>query len=83
MATEKSLLRSNDPGYTFYVVNVPKSLEFIDKSPTDMLFPRFDHIFEMYCMSRLDFMFIRLFALHLIYMVKKEKISKITPVLLL
>jgi hypothetical protein len=56
---------------------VPKALGFIDISPADMFFLRFNHIFEMYHMRRLDFMFVLLFALHLNYVVRKEEISAI------
>src|SRR5664279_198648 len=42
-----------------------------------MFFLRFDCIFEMYHMRRLDFTFVRLFALHLSYVIRKEQISAI------
>ena len=42
-----------------------------------MIFLRFDYIFEMLHMRRLDFTFVRLYALHLNYLVKKEELSHI------
>ena len=42
-----------------------------------MIFLQFDYIFEMLHMRRLDFTFIRLYALHLNYLVKKEELSHI------
>ena len=77
LSTEKSLLRSNDPGYPLYAVKVPKGWGFYDKTAADMFFLRFDCIFEMYHMRRLDFTFVRLFVLHLSYVVRKEQISAI------
>ena len=77
LSTEKSLLRSNDPGYPLYAVKVPKGWGFYDENPAEMFFLRFDYIFEMYHMRRLDFTFVRLFALHLSNVVRKEQISSI------
>lgn len=77
LSTEKSLLRSNDPGYPLYAVKVPKGWGFYDETPADMFFLRFDYIFEMYHMRRLDFTFVRLFVLHLSNVVRKEQISSI------
>src|SRR3954467_11655044 len=40
-------------------------------------FLRFDHIFEMFLTRRLDFMIVRLFALHMSFVIKREEISQI------
>ena len=50
---------------------------FFDKAPGDVFFLRFEHIFNMFHMKRLDVSLVRLFALHLAYVVSREKISKI------
>jgi len=42
-----------------------------------MIFLRFDYIFEMLHMRWLDFTFVRLYALHLNYLGKKEELSQI------
>ena len=42
-----------------------------------MIFLRFDYIFEMLHMRWIDFTFVRLYALHLNYLVKKEELSNI------
>lgn len=75
-----SLLRSNDLVYPLYAVKVPKGLGFVDISAADIFFLRFDYIFEMYHMRRLDFTSVRLFALHLSYVVRKEQILAIAVV---
>lgn len=77
LSTEKSLLLSKDPGYPLYAVHVPMGKCYVDTYPADLFFLRFDHFFEIYLMRRLDFTLARLFALHMNYIIRKEKISQI------
>jgi hypothetical protein len=51
------------PSYPVFFVRVPKKLGFIDRSPGDMFFLRFDDIFEMFHRCRLDPTLVRLVAL--------------------
>ena len=79
LSTEESLLRAPTgiAGYPLYAAKVPAGLDFNYHSPADMIFLQFDYIFEMLHMTRLDFTFVRLYALHLNYLVKKEELSHI------
>jgi hypothetical protein len=43
-----------------------------------VFFLRFDHIFDMFHMKRLDSSLVRLYALHLAYVVNKEQVPTIT-----
>ena len=58
---EKSLIASENPGYPLYVVNVPRGLSYVDTFPVEKFFLRFDYIFDMFHLKKLDFMFVRLF----------------------
>jgi hypothetical protein len=51
------------PSYPVFFVRVPKKLGFIDRSPGDVFFLRFDDIFEMFHRRRLDPTLVRLVAL--------------------
>jgi hypothetical protein len=77
LETENSLLASEDPGYPLYAVHVPMGKGYVATCPADMFFLRFDHIFDMYLQRRLDFTLVRLFALHMSYIIRKEQISLI------
>ena len=45
--------------------------------PRGPVFLRFDYIFEMFQMRRLDFTFVRLYALHMNYIVRREQITRL------
>src|SRR4051812_24289881 len=75
--TEKSLLASKDPGYPLYAVRVSPGMGYVDTTPAEVFFLRFDHIFEMFLTRRLDFTIVRLFALHMSFVIKREEISQI------
>ena len=79
LSTELNLLRAptGTAGYSLYAAKVPSGLDFNHISPADLIFLRFDYIFEMLHMRRVDFTFVRLYALHLNYLVKKEELSQI------
>ena len=79
LSTEQSLLRAptGTAGYPLYAAKVPAGFDFNHHSPADMIFLWFDCIFEMLHMRWLDFTFVRLYALHLNYLVKKEELSHI------
>jgi hypothetical protein len=75
LSSELDLLRSEEPGYPLYTVDVPIGRGFVDSSPADLFFLWFDYIFEMYLMRRLDIMSVRLYVLHMNYIIRKEQIS--------
>ena len=52
---EKGLIASKDPGYPLYVVNVPRQLSYVDFFAADKFFLRFDYIFDMFHLKKLDF----------------------------
>src|SRR3954469_21481396 len=79
LSMELNLLRAptGTAGYPLYAAKVPSGLDFNHISPADLIFLRFYYIFEMLHMRRVDFTFVRLYALHLNYLVKKEELSQI------
>ena len=77
LSTEKSLLASKDPGYQTYAARVVEGKCYIDTQPAEVFFLRFDHIFEMFLTRRLDFTIVRLFALHMSSVIKREEVSQI------
>ena len=62
---EKGLIASKDPGYPLYVVNIPRQMSYVDSFPADKFFLRFDYIFDMFHVKKLDFTFFRLYALQI------------------
>ena len=60
---EKGLIASKNPGYPLYVVNVPRQLSYVVTFPAEKFFLRFDYIFDMFHLKKLDFTFVRLYAL--------------------
>ena len=74
---EKGIIASKDPGYPLYVVNVPRQMSYVDSFPTDKFFLQFDYIFDMFHVKKLDFTFVRLYALHINYIIGVEQISHI------
>ena len=80
LSREKSLLVSTNPGYPLYVVNVPQQRLYIQTFPADKFFLRFDYLFDMFHMTKLDFTFVRLYALYMNYIIRREQISYISVV---
>ena len=77
MRVEKGLIGSKDPGYPLYVVSVPWQMSYVDSFPADKFFLRFDYIFDMFHVKKLDFTFVRLYALHMNYIFGVEQIPYI------
>ena len=63
LSREKSLLFSKNPGYPLYMVNVPQQMLYIQTFPADKFFLQFGYLFIH--MTKLDFTFVRLYALHM------------------
>ena len=74
---EKSLIASENPGYPLYVVNVPWKKLYVDSFPSEKFFLRFDYIFDMFHLKKLDFTFVRLYALYMNYIIEIEQIPYI------
>ena len=77
LRVEKGLIASKDLGYPLYVVNIPRQMSYVDSFPADKFFLRFDYIFDMFHVKKLDFTFVRLYALHMNYIKGFEQISHI------
>ena len=77
LRVEKGLIASKDPGYPLYVVNVPRQMSYVDSFPADKFFLRFDYIFDMFHVKKLDFTFVRLYALHMNYIIGVRQIPHI------
>ena len=59
------------------MVNVPWGLPCVDTFPTEKFFLRFDYIFDMFHLKKLDFTFVRLYALYMNYIIGIEQIPYI------
>ena len=61
--SENKLLKESRNVYPLYIAKVPKIMGFFHETPGDMLFVRFDDIFDMYHMKALHRSMVRLFVL--------------------
>src|SRR5215216_2034822 len=59
------------------MAHVPEGKFYVDTRPAEVFFLRFEHIFEMFLTRRLDFTIVRLFALHMSSVMKREEVSQI------
>jgi len=75
---EKILLGDEDPTYPVFVARVPKNMGFVDKSPGDVFFLRFDDIFKMFHLQRLHHTMVRLVSLSMAHQIIKEDTPGIT-----
>ncbi|XP_073360718.1 uncharacterized protein [Aegilops tauschii subsp. strangulata] len=57
---EKSLLISEKPGYPLYAAQVSVGKLYVERWPADKFILRFDYIYDMFHMTKLDFQFIRM-----------------------
>ena len=72
LQVEMQLLEMKSPTYPVFMVKVPKGMGFLDKSPAELFFLRFDDIFNMFHLKRLHPTLVRLFTLSEAYQVRKE-----------
>jgi hypothetical protein len=63
MYLEDQLLREKNPGYPVHVVKVPTNVGFVDGYPGDLSFIRFEDIFRLLHMFRMDKSLVRLISL--------------------
>ena len=59
------------------MVNVPRQRLYVDTFPAEKFFLRFDYIFDMFHLKKLDFTFVRLYALYMNYIIGIEQIPYI------
>ena len=60
MYLEDQLLREKNPRYPVHVVKVPTNVGFVDGYPVDLFFIRFEDIFRLLHMFRMDKSLVRL-----------------------
>jgi hypothetical protein len=73
--TEQRLLGQKNPSYLIYVAKVPKGHGFVETTPGDMIFLRFDDIFSMFHVGRLHYSLVRLFVLSMAMDLSRENIT--------
>jgi hypothetical protein len=71
------LLSMTSPSYLVLFVRVPKKLGFVDRSPGDVFFLRFDDIFHIVHRRRLDPTLVCLVALSMSHQLMQENTSKV------
>ena len=69
-----------DPTYPVFAAKVAVDLVFRDKPLADVMFLRFDDIFNMFHMRRLQRTMVRLFVLSMAHQVMKENTASIAIV---
>jgi hypothetical protein len=67
LTVEQRLLGMSSPSYPVFMAKVPKGMGFVDGSPGDMFFLRFDDIFDMFHMKRLHHTLVCLVTLSYLY----------------
>ena len=77
LAREKSLLITKEPGYPLYAAQVPSGKLYVETWPASQFILRFDYIYDMLHMTKLNFEFIRMYALYLNYFIRIENIKYI------
>jgi hypothetical protein len=65
------------PSYQVFFVRVPKKLGFVDRSPGDVFFLRFDDIFEMFHRRCLDPTLVHLVLLSMSHQLMQENTPKL------
>ena len=70
---EKELVKSSSPSYPLFVVRVPLGVSFVDKYPAELFFLRFDDIFNVFNLRRLDPTLVRLVALKMTHDIMEER----------
>ena len=79
MSYENHLLtRPNTDTRPLFAAKVAQDFSFVDTFPADLILLRFEDIFGLSHLHRLDSSLIRYHALHQAYMISKESNSKIT-----
>ena len=61
-----------DPTYPLFVAKVPKGMGVVKESPADLIFLRFDDIFNMFHLKRFHPTLVCLVALSMAYQVKEK-----------
>ena len=75
---EKELLKPSSPSYPLFPVRVPLGIGFVDKYPTELFFLRFDDIFNVFNLRRLDPTVVCLVALKMAHDIMEESTPGVT-----
>ena len=70
---EKQLLSMKHPSYPVYVVKVPRALGFVDTNPAEVFFIRYEDVFMVFHLGRLDPSVVRLVLLNMAHDIITEK----------
>jgi hypothetical protein len=70
---EERLLQEKYPGYLVYTIKVPEGHGFVDTSPAEIFFMRYEDIYNLLHSNRLDYNLVRLYTLHMALKEKREK----------
>jgi hypothetical protein len=77
---EERLLQEKNPGYPVYTIKVPEGPGFVDTSPAEIFFVRYEDIYHLLHSNRLDYNLVRLYTLHMALKAKREKTKGIVIV---
>jgi hypothetical protein len=69
---EECLLQEKNPVYPVYTIKVPEDHGFVDTSPTEIFFMRYEDIYNLLHSNRLDYNLVRLYTLHMALKAKRE-----------
>ena len=69
---ENELLKSRSPSYPLFPVRVPQGVGFVEKYPAESFYLRFDDIFNVFNLRRLDPTIVRLVALKMAHVIMEE-----------
>jgi hypothetical protein len=77
---EERLLKEKNPGYPVYTIKVPEGHSFVDRSPNEIFFVRYEDIYNLLHSNCLDYNLVRLYTLHMALKAKREKTKGIVIV---
>uniref|UniRef100_A0ACD5WW35 Uncharacterized protein n=1 Tax=Avena sativa TaxID=4498 RepID=A0ACD5WW35_AVESA len=70
---ERALLKDKNPSYPVFTVRVPTNCGFVTTSPTDLFFIRYEDVFRLFHMFRLERNLVRLISLSMAHDIIVEK----------
>jgi hypothetical protein len=77
---EERLLKEKNPRYPVYTIKVPEGHGFVDRSPAEIFYMRYEDIYNLLHSNRLDYNLVCLYTLHMALKAKREKTKGIVIV---
>jgi hypothetical protein len=77
---KERLLQEKNLGYPVYTIKVSKGHGFVDTSPAEIFFMRYEDIYNLLHSNRLDYNLVRLYTLHMALKANREKTKVIVIV---